>query len=99
MIEALMLARAQADMADTGPYPRLLLEMKLKGGNGLVPGAIVLRDFGPDHHDDNRFVTHMRVDFPDQPRPGYDHGGYFADRNEALQDYIERCVRKLHQKA
>ncbi|UTC29620.1 hypothetical protein BAMBUS_05620 [Brevundimonas phage vB_BpoS-Bambus] len=74
-------------------FPVTLAEFKLRGDSATEPGAIVLRDFGPDHHDANRYVTHMRVDYRNQPRPGYSSGHYFSDLREAVTDYGERRTR------
>ena len=76
-----------------GAFPRTLAEFKMRGDSATEPGAIVLRDFGPDHHDANRYVTHLRVDYRDQPRPGYSSGHYFDDLREAVTDYSERKQR------
>lgn len=75
-------------------FPATIAEFKLAGDASTEPGAIVLRDFGPDHHDANRYVTHLRVDFREEGRrPGYSSGHYFSDLREAVTDYGERRTR------
>lgn len=73
-------------------YPITLLEHKTPDTPATDPGAVVLRDFGPDHHDPNRYVTHWRND-RDPAKPGFSGGGYHDNIADAAEDYARR-VRK-----
>ncbi|UTU07695.1 hypothetical protein CcrC1_gp503 [Caulobacter phage C1] len=78
-------------------YPQTLLAQNLPGRPGMLPAWIVLRDMGPKSH--HRYVTHMRLEYPaiDEagPKYGFDHGHYFADLREAIEDYSQRCADKV----
>ena len=95
----LHILRAQADAkaanleAARAPYPRTLVEHVTPAASATAPGAFVVRDFGPDHHDDNRYVAHWRND-ENPARPYYVWGRYHEDLDDALRSHLERVVRE-----
>lgn len=72
-------------------YPVTMMEHDTPKTPATDPGAVVLRDFGPDASGP-RYVTHWRND-ANPERPSYSSGGYFDDLADAAEDFARRVRR------